>query len=82
MHVILCIFLITAIVFLFFTLCAFALQAARAGLPKYEVPPTTYSYRIDHQTDDIERCVVKHISASGNSHRHMWVIKVTNGRAK
>ena len=81
MNVILCIFLIAAIVFLFFTLCAFALQAQRAALPTYEVPPTAYSYQIDRQTDDLERCVVKYAPASGNPHQHIWVINVTNGRA-
>ena len=81
MNVILCTFLIAAIIFLFFALCAFALQAARAELPKYEVPPTAYSYQIDPQTDDFERCVAKHTAGSGDPHPHIWVINVANGRA-
>jgi hypothetical protein len=70
MNVILCIFLIVAVIFAFFTLCAFALEAARAALPTYEEPPTAYSYQIDRQTDDLERCVAIHETAAhfGNQH--------------
>ncbi len=80
MNVILCILLIAATIFLFFMLCAFGLEAASAALPTYEVPPTAYSYQIDRQTDDIERCVAKHTSASSNPHEHIRVINATNGR--
>jgi len=81
MNAILCIFLIAAIIFLFFVLCAFALQAARAALPTYEEPPTAYSYQIDRQTDLVERCVVIYKAAADNSDRHRLVINVTNSRA-
>lgn len=80
MNVILCIFLIAAITFLVFILCAFALQAARAALPTYEVPPTTCSYQIDRQHGDIEQCVAKPTPVSGNPDQHIWVINATNGR--
>lgn len=79
MSVILCILLIAAIIVLFFIVCVFALQAARAALPTYEVPPTEYSYQIDRQAGDVERCVAKHSPASGNPRRHIRVINATNG---
>ena len=66
MNVIFCIFLIAATILLFSTLCAFALEAARAALPAYEEPPTAYSYQIDRQTDDIERCIAKLTPSSGS----------------
>jgi len=81
MNIILCIFLIAAIIFLFFTLCAFALQAARAALPTYEEPPTAYSYQIDRQTDDLERWVAIHKAATVDAHHHIVVINVTKDRA-
>lgn len=59
MTILLCIGLIAAGIVLVFTLCALGLQAARAGYPKYEVPPTAYSYQIDHQADEIEQVVAK-----------------------
>lgn len=80
MNVILCMLLIAAVVVLFFIVCVFGLQAARAALPKYEVPPPAYSYQIDPQTDDFERRVAKHNPASGNPNRHIWIISATNGR--
>ncbi len=81
MNVILCMFLIAAVVFLFFILCAFGLQAARAAFPKNQIPATTYSYQIDRQRGDMERCVVKTTPASGNPQDQVWVIDVTNGPA-
>lgn len=74
MHVILSIFVIAVIILLVFGLCAFALQAARAALPKYEKPPTTYSYQVDGEHGDIERRVAKPASASGDPGQHIWVI--------
>ena len=81
MSVILCIVLISAVLFLFFALCAFALQAARSKLPTYEVPPTVYSYQMDHQTDDIGQYLVKDTPAGANPHQHIWV-DVRDGRTQ
>lgn len=80
MNVILCIVLITGVIFLFFALYAFGLQAARAVLPKYEVPPAAYSFQIDRETDDIERCVAKSASPGGKPHPHILVVNMTNGQ--
>jgi hypothetical protein len=77
--VILCIVLIAAI-FLFFVLCVFGLQAARARVPTHQIPLTTYSYQIDDQHGDMEQYVATAMSASGVSQQQIWVKGVTNGR--
>jgi len=80
MNVILCILLIGAVILLFFILCAFGLQAARAAFPTYQIPPTTYSYQIDRQHGDMERFVAKATPASGNPQQQIWVLEVDKGR--
>ncbi|HTT04429.1 MAG TPA: hypothetical protein VMF64_04015 [Steroidobacteraceae bacterium] len=81
MSLILCILAVAAIIFLFFIVCAFGLQAARDAVPTHQIPTTTYSYQMDRQHDDIMPCMVKATPADGNPQEQVWVMEANNGRA-